>query len=71
MPGDSPGIDRAWRPDSSPWEFLFGDGAWHLVRVTGWWLDKDGEQVVQIEWHADGSTWEESYLVDPVKLRRG
>lgn len=69
LPSDSPGRDPGYRSDSSPWEFLFGDGEWHQVRVVAWWTDRHGRQVVQIEWHAANSTWEESFLADPERMR--
>lgn len=69
LPADSPGRDPGHRDDNSPWLFLFGSGEWHPVSVRGWWTDRHGRQVVQVEWHADGSTWEESYLAEPEKMR--
>lgn len=58
-----------YRRDRSPWEFLFGDGEWHRVTVRSWRLDKLGRQVVQVEWRAESSTWEGSYLADAEKMR--
>jgi hypothetical protein len=69
VPADSPGRDPGYRPDSSPWEFLFGDGEWHQVKAVAWWTDRNGRDVVQIEWHIGGSTFEETYLVDLAKMR--
>jgi hypothetical protein len=45
--------------------------AWEIasicnVRGAAIWR---GRAVVQVEWHADGSTFEETYLVDLVKMR--
>jgi hypothetical protein len=68
LPGDS-GIFDGYRDDNSPWRFLFGDGEWHPVSVRAWWTDRHGRTVVQVEWHAAGSTWEESYLFDEEKAR--
>lgn len=65
LPADSPGRDPGWRDGLGlPWRFLFGDHEWHPVSVRGWWTDRRGREVVQVEWHADGSTWEETYIVD-------
>ena len=69
LPGDSPGRDPGRRPDNSPWLFLFGDHEWHRVTARAWWTDRHGREVVQVEWHADGSTFEETYLADPEKMR--
>jgi hypothetical protein len=69
LPADSPGHDSGYRSDQSPWMFLFGDGEWHPVSARAWWTDRDGRGVVQIEWHADGSTWEETYLVDHARMQ--
>jgi hypothetical protein len=49
--------------------FLFGDGEWHPVSARAWWTDRHGRGVVQVEWHADGSTYEESYVVDRARMR--
>jgi hypothetical protein len=69
LPADSPGHDPGYRPDRSPWLFLFGDGEWRPVSVRAWWRDRHGREVVQVEWHADGGTYGESYLADPEKMR--
>jgi hypothetical protein len=69
LPAGSPGHDPGCRSDRSPWLFLFGDGEWHRVTVRAWWRDCLGRQVVQIEWHINGSTWEETYLFDNEKAR--
>jgi len=69
-PGDSPGRDPGYRDgENAPWDFLFGDHEWHRVSVRAWWRDRLGREVVQIEWHADGSTWEESYVVNHGRMR--
>ena len=69
LPADSPGRDPGYRTDRSPWLFLFGDREWHRVQARAWWRDRLGREVVQIEWHAAGSTWSESYLVDRTRMR--
>jgi hypothetical protein len=70
LPADSPGRDPGWRDGLDlPWRFLFGDHEWHPVAVRARWTDRHGRLVVQIEWHAAGSTWEETYLFDGEKAR--
>lgn len=69
LPADSPGHDPSYRPDRTLWEFLFGDGGWHTVTAVAWWTDRHGRPVVQIEWHAASSTWEETYIVDEGRMR--
>lgn len=69
LPADSPGRDPGYRSDNSPWEFVFGDGEWHPVTVIAWWTDRHRRQVVQVEWHAEGSTWEESFVANPERMR--
>jgi hypothetical protein len=39
------------------------------VTVRAWWRDRLGRQVVDIQWHIDGSTWEETYLASPERMR--
>jgi hypothetical protein len=68
-PADSPGHDPGYRSDRSPWLFLFGDGEWHQVTVRAWWRDRLGREVVDIQWHIDGDTWEETYLASPERMR--
>lgn len=68
LPGDSGTFD-GYRPDRSPWLFLFGSGEWHPVSARGWWTDRQGRPVVQVEFHIDGSTYGEAYLVDPERMR--
>jgi hypothetical protein len=48
---------------------LFGDHEWHHVTARAWWTDRRGRPVVQIEWRAAGSTWEESYVADYARMR--
>lgn len=68
-PGDSVNAS-GHRSDRSPWLMLFGDGQWHRVQARAWWTDKYGRGVVQVQWHAAGDTWEETYLVaGPEKMR--
>jgi hypothetical protein len=50
-------------------EVLFGDGEWHLVRVRSWAADRQGRDVIAVEWYAQGSTWGESYIVADGKVR--
>jgi hypothetical protein len=69
-PVDPPGRDPGCRDGgNSPRLFLFGDGEWHRVSVRAWWHDRYGRQVVQVEFHADGSTYEETYLAEAEKMR--
>jgi hypothetical protein len=70
-PGDTTRRDTGWHRDESPtgWEFLFGDGKWHWVDVRAWWFDDRGRKVVQVVWHAEHSTWDETYLFEPEKGR--
>ena len=68
LPGDS-GAFLEYRTDDAPWRFMFGDNERHLVSVRAWWTDRYGRSVVQVEWHIDGSTYEESYLAEPEKMR--
>lgn len=69
LPADSPGRDPGYRDDRSPWLLLFGDREWHPVTVVAWWTDRHGKGVVQIEWHIDGSTYDESFIVDHSRMR--
>ena len=48
---------------------LFGDGQWRAVEVLAWWEDDLGREIVMVEWRAEESTWNETYLVDRAKLR--
>lgn len=71
-PGDTTtGRDHGWHRDTSEtgWEMIFGDGQWHPVDVRAWWADDRGRDVVAIEWHAELSTWCESYRADPGQMR--
>jgi hypothetical protein len=65
--------DHGWHRDESEtgWEMIFGDRRWHQVDVRAWWTDDRGRQVVQIEWHAELSTWGETYLANLEKMREG
>jgi hypothetical protein len=70
LPRDSPGRDPGRRDGLNlPWDLVFGDHEWHRVRARAWWTDRLGREVVEIEWHADGSTWGESYIVDRSRMR--
>ena len=64
LPGDSGAFLEYRDEGNAPWRFLFGDGQQHPVQVRAWWTDRQGRAVVQVEWHIDGSTYEESYIVD-------
>lgn len=70
-PGDTTRRDTGWHRDESAtgWEFLFGDHEWRPVDVRARWTDDRGREVVQIEWHAEHSTWDETYLFEPEKGR--
>jgi hypothetical protein len=61
--------DGTWRADGSPCEVLFGDGSWRLVTVAARWEDRHGRPVVQIDWHAAGTTWGGEYVADPERIR--
>lgn len=62
--------DHGWRSGNrEPWEFLFGDGEWRPVEVLAWWIDDHGQNVVQVEFRAELSTWNGAYVVDPGKVR--
>ena len=68
----SAGRDHRWRPGNRDrWEFKFGDGEWRPARVLAWWVDDHGRQVVQVEWFAELSTWQETYVADPERMREG
>ena len=67
-PGDS-GIFDGYRSERMPWLVLFGDGEWHQVEVRGWWRDRHGREVAEVEWHIDGGTWSESFVVDSKRMR--
>jgi len=69
MPGDSVESSGYREDDNAPWDFLFGSGEWCRVSVRAWWRDRLGREVVQIEWHISGSTYGETYLADPEKMR--
>lgn len=68
MPGDDiPG--GPYRSDGRTWLVLFGDQAWHPVTVRAWREDHYGREVIDVEWHAAFSTWGESYIADPERMR--
>ena len=82
LPGDPrlrPALERAipadtvpddtFRLEGIPCDVLFGDGRWHPARLVARWRDRNGREVVQIEWFAELSTWTEEYLADPEKIR--
>lgn len=58
-----------WAADGSPCEVLFGDGSWRLVTVVARWEGRHGRGVVQLEWHAAGTTWGGVYVADPERIR--
>lgn len=78
-PRNRPALDRAlpadsgtftdYRGDRTGWWFKFGDGGWHWVTVRGWWTDRQGRRVVQVEWSVDGGTWSDAFLVQADKIR--
>lgn len=68
MPADD--VPGTMRDDGTLWDFLFGDGDYHPVTVRAWRTDRLGRDVIDIEWHAAGATWGESYRVDRSKIRR-
>lgn len=70
LPCDS-GTFRGYRADGGRLLVLFGDREWHPVRVLARWTDRQGREVVQIEWTADASTWTGSYLADAGRVREG
>ena len=71
MPGDAlpPGGNDSYRHVGEACEVLFTDGLWHTAMLLCWRRDRLGRQVAQVEFHADGSTWIESYLYSPEKMR--
>lgn len=70
-PGDTTRRETGWHRDESDsgWEMLFGDGRWRLVDVRAWWEDDRGRLVVQVEFFAELSTWGETYLANPERMR--
>jgi len=52
-----------------PWLVLFGDGQEHQVTVRAWRKDRQDRDVIDVEWHAAGDTWGESYRADLRKMR--
>jgi hypothetical protein len=73
MPGDAlpPGVDDGYRPVGEACMVMFGDGLWHPVTLVAWRRDRLRRWVAQLQWHAEGGTWTESYLHDPERLREG
>jgi hypothetical protein len=64
--------DHGWRSGNrEPWLFLFGGGSWLPVEVLAWWEDDHGRTVVQVEYHAELSTWNGTYLFAAGKCREG
>lgn len=66
---DVPGSTRVL-PWPERWLVVFGDGERHLVWVRARRTDRLGRETVDLEWYAAGSTWTESYLAAPAKMRR-
>ena len=75
-----PALERALPADDVPgtsripdWPelhlVLFGGGEWHPVSVRSWSTDRYGRTTIGVEWHIDGETWGESYLVDRDRIR--
>jgi hypothetical protein len=73
LPGDilPPGEDDGYRSVNQPCSVMFGDGKWRDVMLLGWRRDRLGRWVAQLQWHAAGGTWTESYVYSPSKLRLG
>ena len=68
MPADaasSTGVELA----CEPLLVLFGDGKWHLAAVRARRKDRIDRDVIDVEWHAAGDTWGESYVCDPERMR--
>jgi hypothetical protein len=63
-PGDD--VDNGtWRKLGEPREVLFGDGSWRPVTAVAWWLNRDGQPVVQLQWRS----WGQAYIADPERIR--
>jgi hypothetical protein len=72
LPGDAVRSgDDGYRPAGAVCEVMFGDGGWRDVTLVSWRRDRLGRWVAQLEWHAQGGTWTESYLYDPQRVREG
>ena len=73
MPGDAlpPGEGDSYRHVGEACEVLFTDGLWRTVMLLCWRKDRLYRWVAQIEYHASGGTFTESYLYDPERLREG
>jgi len=65
--GDVPGGE--YRPVREPCLVMFGDGQWHQVTVRARRKDRLGRDIIDIEWHAAWSTWNESYVATPELMR--
>lgn len=50
---------------------MFGDGRWRDVMLVSWRRDRLRRWVAELQWHAQGSTWTESYQFSSGKMRRG
>jgi hypothetical protein len=61
-----------YRLDGDVWKVMFEEDPerWDDATVVAWWKDGSGRQVVQLRWHAAGSTWAEAYLADGRRMRR-
>lgn len=71
LPAGSPGSAGGYRPDRSRWLVLFGDGEEHPVTARGWWTDRHGRAVVQVEWSIATETWGGAHLFDAELMREG
>jgi hypothetical protein len=60
-----------FRADGSLWLILFADGGWHPVTVKAWRRDRQGQDVIDAEWHAELGTWSGTYVADPERMREG
>lgn len=75
-----PALERALPADDVPgpttvldWPervlVLFGDGEWHPVNVLTRGADRQGREVIGVDWFAGGETWTESYVADRTRMR--
>ena len=75
-----PALERALPADAVPGSsvtcsppdrllVLFGDGFWHPVSVRARRRDRHGRDVIAVEWHIEGETFGEAYLVNPERVR--
>lgn len=55
-----------------PWSIRFGGSTreWRNVSVRAWATDTRGRDVIDVEWHVNGDTREESFVAERAKMRR-